>query len=147
MKYKPLNVCRGVLLLLLPLLFSASAAAQCLVPSAAYPSIQSAVDDGACSGITVAAGVFGESLLIQRDLSLRGAGSDATLLEGNVEITAGLLDLTGLHIAGMTDALKVHSGAEVSAFDVEVLDGQAATLLFADGFETGATDQWSGATP
>jgi hypothetical protein len=49
---------------------SQAQAETCHVPSAVYPTIQTAVDAPACSPIVVAAGVFVESPVISRSLTL-----------------------------------------------------------------------------
>src|SRR3954470_6698324 len=62
--------------LLLPALLGAVAsvhAATCSVPSAGYPTIQSAVDDATCSTINVAPGVYPENISIPRAVTLNGA--------------------------------------------------------------------------
>jgi hypothetical protein len=48
-------------------------AATCAVPSLAYPTIQSAVDDPVCTTINVAPGVYAENVTINRSLTLNGA--------------------------------------------------------------------------
>jgi hypothetical protein len=50
----------------------------CPVPSLSHVTIQAAVDDPACTEIEVAAGTFIESVVIPRDLVLRGASTTAT---------------------------------------------------------------------
>lgn len=56
------------------ILCAASAgAATCSVPTATYPTIQSAVDDSVCDTINVAPGVYNENLSIPRSLTLNGA--------------------------------------------------------------------------
>ena len=52
---------------------SSASAATCAVPSASYPTIQSAVDDPTCSTINVAPGVYTENVSINRSLTLNGA--------------------------------------------------------------------------
>jgi len=51
----------------------------CSVPTLAYPTIQSAVNDPTCNPITVAAGLYTENVTIKRFVTLRGAqwGADA----------------------------------------------------------------------
>ena len=62
------------LLFLAPLLgATALEAATCAVPSVSYPSIRSAVDDTACTTLTVAAGTYDERLIISRSLIINGA--------------------------------------------------------------------------
>ncbi|MCB0097703.1 MAG: hypothetical protein KDE46_18355, partial [Caldilineaceae bacterium] len=57
-------------------------AVSCTVPSAAYPTIQAAVDDANCDEVNVAAGTYAESVNIPRALTLRGAGDELTILDG-----------------------------------------------------------------
>ena len=52
---------------------STGAASTCAVPSPAYPTIQSAVDDPTCAIINVAPGVYTENVTITRSLTLNGA--------------------------------------------------------------------------
>jgi hypothetical protein len=54
-------------------------AATCSVPSLAYPTIQSAVDDPVCSTINVAPGVYAENVTINRSLTLNGAQAGQTV--------------------------------------------------------------------
>ena len=60
----------------------AHAATGCNVPSTAYPTIQAAVNDAACATINVAAGTYYENVSISRDVTLRGAGQDKTIVDG-----------------------------------------------------------------
>ena len=58
------------------------------------------------------------------------------------------MSLKGLNIAAPNEALWAHSGAEVSGFDLEVVNGEISeTPLFADGFESGGTGAWSAISP
>ena len=50
-------------------------AATCNVPSATHPDIQTAVDDIGCDPVVVAAGSFAETVIVDRLLSIQGAGS------------------------------------------------------------------------
>ena len=118
-------------------------AATCQVPTPSHPDIQSAVSDVACTEVAVAAGTFAESPVIARSLTLLGAGSDQTFLQGRIEVTAGTVHLEGLHFAAGEDSLTAHGGAETTCFDVVALAGQTTPMLFADGFETGDLSAWS----
>lgn len=122
-------------------------AVTCDVPSAAHPTIQSAVDDASCTEVVIAAGTFEESAAIARTLVVQGAGSTLTFVRGQVEVSAGAVQLTGLHLSADGEALVAHSGAEVSGFDLEAVNGLAEPPLFADGFETGDTTAWSVSFP
>lgn len=122
-------------------------AATCNVPSGSHPDIQTAVDDIGCAPIIIAAGTYAGTVVIARTVNLTGAGSDQTYLQGQVQVTSGTVHLSGLHITAPADALWAHSGAEVSGFDLVVLNGDSEPPLFADGFETGGTGAWSAVAP
>jgi hypothetical protein len=87
--------CLAVLAVLLAMV-SAAAAATCSVPTLAYPTIQSAVNDPTCNPIEVAAGTYPESapgpLTINRPLTLRGAqaGQDARTRSGPESIISDI---------------------------------------------------------
>lgn len=122
-------------------------AATCNVPSVTYSDIQAAVDDIGCAPIVIAAGTYPGTVVIARTVNLTGAGSDQTYLQGQVQIASGTVHLAGLHITAPVDALWAHSGAEVSGFDLVVLNGDSEPPLFADDFETGGTGAWSAVSP
>ncbi len=124
-----------------------ASAATCNVPSAPHPTIQAAVDDVGCDPIVVAAGTFAEAPVIARTLGVQGAGSGQTYIQGQVEVSAGTVSLSGLNISAPGEALWAHSGAEVSGFDLEVVNGFVEAPLFADGFESGGTGAWSAVSP
>jgi len=74
---------------------SRALAAICTVPSASYSTIQAAVDDTNCTAIEVAAGTYTEAVEIDRSLTLRGAGNEQTILDGETlrrPLTLGLTD-------------------------------------------------------
>lgn len=66
---------------LLTLGASAAKAAVCTVPSGSYPTIQSAANDSSCNTINVAAGTYTEQVIVNRSLTLTGAGSDTTIIQ------------------------------------------------------------------
>ncbi len=69
--------------------------AVCAVPSATYATIQAAVDDTNCTTVQIAAGIYTEAVTITRDLTLRGAGNEQTILDGENNhrpLTIGLSD-------------------------------------------------------
>jgi hypothetical protein len=138
---------RFALVIVAAILVSTAAgfAAQCPVPSGPYPTIQSAIDNPTCTDITVAAGLFEESPVIDRVLSLTGASSSATTIGGQLEVDGAVVALAGLTISGgggsAAEALWAHSGAEVSALDV-LVTAAGAPAFFADGFESGDTSAW-----
>jgi hypothetical protein len=55
----------------------------CAVGTAAYPTIQSAVNDVNCSTIGVPAGTFHENVTIGRSVSIRGEGPGRTVIDGS----------------------------------------------------------------
>ena len=122
-------------------------AVTCTVPSAPHPTIQAAIDDVGCTDIVVAAGAFQEAVTIARDVSVQGAGSSQTYVQGGAEVSAGTVSLTGMHLSAAGEALDAHSGAEVSGFDLVVVNGTVEPPLFADGFEDGTTDAWAATSP
>jgi hypothetical protein len=126
---------------------TAASAVTCTVPSASHPDIQTAISDIGCTEIILAAQTFAESPAIARSLTLRGAGSSQTFIQGTVEISDGAVSLEGLHLASAAGALDVHSGAEVSGFDLMTIADGFETPLFADGFESGDLTSWSTWTP
>src|SRR5207245_7566611 len=91
---------------------TAQAVGPCTVPSVAYPTIQSAVNDSACNPINVAAGLYNEQVMITRTVTLDGAqaGVDArtrvgaeSIIEdpcGPVQIEADKVVLDGFTIKG-----------------------------------------------
>ena len=60
-----------------------AAADVCTVPSAPHPTLQAAVDDAYCAEIVLAAQTFVESVVVARDLTLRGASSTSTVGESS----------------------------------------------------------------
>jgi len=131
-------------------LASLGRAATCQVPSTSHPTIQSAVDDAACTEIVVAAGTFAESVSVERDLTLRGAGSGSTVVDGLVEVRGAAVEIRELAVlsdpGATAQTVWAHTGAEVTCFDVVAVNG-AESPLFADGFETGDTSRWSASIP
>lgn len=134
---------RTTWLLLLACVCPSAHAAVCPVPSAAHPTLGHAVDDGACSVVALSAATFAESLRLVRSVDLTGAGSEASVIEGRIEI-GGLVQvgLAGLSIANgcPEPGLRILDGAVVSAADVDVRSALVPCpalpdVLFRDGFE------------
>jgi hypothetical protein len=133
-------------------------AAVCTVPSGSHPTIQEAVDDVGCTEVTLAAQTFVESVAVDRSLSITGASTATTVVEGRFEVTGAAsvialsemtIDAAAPSVAGcFREALDVSGGAQLtgSALVVVNRDGDAC-LIFGDGFETGSTSAWSSATP
>ena len=132
---------------------AAASADVCTVPSASHPTIQAAVDDAYCTEIVLAAHTFVESVAMGRDLTLRGASSTSTVIEGRVVVEGSTtqvtiqdlrVDASGL---GFTDALVAHDGDQVSGNDLVVVNGLVGSTVFNNGFESGDTTEWSRSVP
>ena len=120
--------------------------ATCNVPSASYPSIQSAVDVISCTEIVLTSGDFFGGVTIGRTLEIRGVSSDTTTIVGKVTVQGSgtKATLTGLMIAvgpnPPNDGLVVVGGAEVIPDDLVI---RTTDHIFSDGFESGDTTEWS----
>ena len=101
----------------------AQVAVACAVPGPSHGTIQQALDDAACASIELAAANYAESLRIARSLTITGAGSAATAIQGRIEIIGlAQVSLTGLSIRNGCPApgLRVLDGADVTAADVKI---------------------------
>jgi len=128
-----------------------TAAETCPVPSASYPSIQSAVDVINCTEIVLTSGNFFGSVTIGRTLTLQGVSSDSTTIFGKVMVSGSETQATlkGLKIAvGPNDfphgGLVVVGDAEVLPDDLGI---GSTDLIFEDGFERGGKTAWSSTVP
>ena len=130
----------------------------CQVPSGPYPTIQAAVDNPVCTEIELAAQTFEESVVISRDLEMRGVSTTTTVIEGQVTVQGGstqvaIEDLTvdgsAPGVGGsFTEALLVEGGAEVNGLRIVVLNAtEDPSAIFSDGFESGDTSAWSNVVP
>lgn len=145
--------------LALAVLCAASAGADtCTVPSTPYPTIQAAVDDLVCTEVVLAAQTFVGSATIDRDLTLRGASSTSTVVEGRLVVEGSSTEVVveDLRVDGSAPsvagcfpvALVVRGGARVTSNDVVVLNGGGeACVIFRDGFESGDTGSWTTNVP
>jgi len=133
-------------------------AAECQVPSAPHPTLQSAVTDLTCTEIVLASQIFRESVTLSRDLTLSGTSSSATIIEGQVVVEGGTtqvaindlkVDGSAPSVSGcFSEALVAQGGAQISANNVMVLNGGTdGCVFFGDGFESGDTSAWSSTTP
>ena len=133
-------------------------AAVCQVPSGAHPTIQSAVDDAGCTEIELAEHTFVESVTIPRDIIIRGASTQSTVIAGQV-VAEGVntevvlqdvtVDASTQGVGGMfPTGLHASAGAEVSPSNVVVRNSlMDLWTLFVDGFESGDTSAWSATQP
>ena len=83
----------------------ARAASVCQVPSPAYPTIQSAANDTACTTIRVAAEAHTEDVTINRSVTIRGDGSETTIEAGGgngpvFRINSGTVTIRGSTVRG-----------------------------------------------
>ncbi|MBN1976087.1 MAG: tandem-95 repeat protein [Anaerolineae bacterium] len=91
----------------------ASPAATCTVDDsggADYTTIQAAVNDATCEVITVAAGSYGENIVITRSVTLIGAGSGSTLVGDpylgqvfRIDVEDAEVSISGMQISGYYD--------------------------------------------
>jgi hypothetical protein len=99
---RPNRACRLPATLVIVLCVSTVAqalAARCQVPSKAYPTIQTAVDRATCTTINVAAGTYSEPVVTARDVMIRGAGRERTVLDSTgVTIASGMVTIKGVTI-------------------------------------------------
>ena len=136
---------------------SAALAVPCAVPSASFPTLSAAVRDVGCTLVQVAGGTLAENVSIARDVTIQGAGSAATFVQGSFLVTGAGNDVTldALRVDGTAagvagcwpEILKASGGATITAgTELRVLNtatGGTACRLFADGFESGGTLAWS----
>jgi hypothetical protein len=119
----------------------------CNVPSASYPSIQSAVDVISCTEIVLTSGDFFGGVTVGRTLEIRGVSSDTTKILGKVSVQGSgtTATLTGLTIAVGSESLP--SDGLVVVDDAEVIPDDlvigTTDHIFFDGFESGNTTAWS----
>jgi hypothetical protein len=145
----------SIIFVALVTLHAPSASAKvCSVPTLAYPSIQAAVDDAACTEITLAAQDYAESVAVSRSVELGGASSATTTIVGQVTITGASTEVTlqDLKVDGggcFSVGLDVTGGAQVtSGQDVVVVNAAGGECpIFTDGFELGAAVAWSTTVP
>jgi hypothetical protein len=94
-------------------------AATCAVPSLAYPTIQSAVDDPTCTTINVAPGLYTENVSINRSLTLNGAQAGQTVA---MRISGGAAESTlqGADPIGSTPVILINaSNVTVDGFTIK----------------------------
>jgi len=134
---------RGVIGVLACTGASWAGAEPCTVPGT-HGSIQAAIDNAGCDPIQLQAGDYLESPVIDRDLTLVGAGPAATTIRG--QVTA-----EGAGVLAFVDALQVVSGCPGPALQARggaTLNGDGlqvarsasagcngAAGIFTDGFE------------
>jgi len=109
-------------------------AGPCRVPSNAYPTIQAAVNDATCATINVAAGTYTEHVTIARDVTIRGAGQDSTVIDGGgsgtvLTVASGTVTLRSVtiqHGARATESSGRHGGGIWNAGSLTVENSTVA---------------------
>ena len=137
----------------------------CTVPGT-HATIQGAIDDPACTTINLSAQSYPESINIQRSLTLAGpapsggnggenTGGGGAVVEGLVRVVGAgtLVNTSDLAVRNgcPLNALLVLGGAQTNGMNLTVERSAAlpcpASLVFADGFESGDTAAWSSQVP
>jgi hypothetical protein len=114
-----------------------TAAATCNVPTASYPSVQSAVDDASCDPIVIAPGILIGSVSVNRSVTIQGAGANQTFLVGTTgtttfEAAGGMISASGLNIShsaiGFTNVgVTVQPGVALNLSDSIIHDNNSTT--------------------
>ncbi len=97
----------------------AQATIACIVPSAAYATIQSAVDDPGCSIISISAGTYAENIVVNRSLTMNRAGAGALIIDGS----------------GTGRVFIISGGANVTLQDMTIQNGSALSGGSGGGME------------
>lgn len=102
------------------LLSAEALAATCSVPSANYPTIQSAANDAGCDVIQVAAGVYTEQVTIGRanGVTLQGAGAGRTIIRSPATRQPSTQPTT--YYPGYTYIIEVKPGTGADILDLTV---------------------------
>src|SRR5262245_51468841 len=113
-------------------------AGPCRVPSSTYLTIQAAVENVACTTVNVAAGIYYERITIDRDVIIRGAGQDSTVVDGShsgtvVTIASGTVTIQGvttLHGRGIPGVSGggIYSGGTLTIQNSTVADNLTGGL-------------------
>lgn len=103
-----------------------AAAAPCAVPDRRHPTIQSAVNDTACSEVNIAAGVYSEQITLNRTggITIRGAGAGRTILTSPTTRTrSGVLTA---YLGLYTYVVQVRPGTSAALSDLTIDGGSNA---------------------
>lgn len=149
----------GVALLALAALAAVVApalAVVCNVATSNYPTIESAVRDASCQPINVPAGIYRENLTVDRSVSIFGAGTTSTSIEGRVWVQGATTDILfdGFNVAGgaphvsgcWSTIVDARGGATLDSIALTAGNQNAASgdcRIFEDGFEFGSPNAWS----
>jgi hypothetical protein len=114
---------------------AASGAGACVVPSATYPTIQSAVDDPGCDPINLAAGTFNQNVNLGRSVQINGAGTTSTIIDGTGGSVINISGSTPRNV-GMTSLTVTGGGGAVAGGGFQVEEA-THTLTLTDVAVTG----------
>ncbi len=129
---------------------AAQAQPNCTVPGT-HATIQAAVDDIACTSITLANQTYNESVNIPRTLDLIGPGAGTAVIRGLLRAAGAgtLVDvLQSVRVENNCQYAGVRStvGAQMTGQAFEAVRSTGFPCpenpVFADGFETGNTNNW-----
>lgn len=113
-------------------------AATCTVPTAGYPTIQTAVDDPTCTTIAVSPGVYAENVTIPRAVTLNGAQASQPVA-GRTSGGPSESIVTGANPAGPSPVFLIHAtGVTIDGFSIKntVANGAAIGVQV----QTGSVD-------
>lgn len=147
---KPLALLIPLLALPLVLMLVKGMAAQgpalhttCDVPTAGHPTIQSAVDDPACTMVNVAAGTFYENVVISRDVTLQGQGMDKTRVNGGGNDR--VVSIEPAHAVTLTQLTITNGKAKQAPGGGGVLSRDSTLILDTVALTGNSAVQWGGA--
>jgi hypothetical protein len=83
-------------------------ASTCSVPSAGYPTIQSAIDDSSCAIINVAPGLYPENVVIPRSLVLNGSQAGQPVA-GRISGSPAESTIAGANPAGSVPVITINA--------------------------------------
>lgn len=116
----------------------------CTPPSASHPTLQQAIDDPACTTVSLGAQAYAEFINISRSLALVGTGPGASTVDGPITVTGATTQVSfsavGIRNGCAVPGLQINAGARVSTTNVSVAPAAIAcpglpNFLFKDGFE------------
>jgi len=121
------------------------ATATCLV-GAGHTTIQSAIDDAACTRVCVPSGTYSERLLVRRAVEVIGYGAGSSIIDGSAAgrvidvATAEAVVFRGLTVRnGNGDEGAGIRSTAILSLDAVTVSGNAATLRGAGIFQRGGS--------
>lgn len=113
----------GCALIVFLMMAPTAKAVDCNVPSGSYATIQSALDEVTCDTIIVAAGTYAETLVIERDVTINGAGSTTTIIDAGGNSRGITIDGDGAAIVVYLNYLRVTNGDATSGPTIDDRNG------------------------